>query len=38
MHANNEWVDTRDLVTATKILALTIMDWCGYEEDGTRKL
>jgi len=31
MHANNEWVDTRDLVTATKILALTIMDWCGYE-------
>lgn len=32
MHANNEWVDTRDLVTATKILALTIMDWCGYEE------
>jgi len=32
MHANNEWVDTRDLVTATKILALTIMDWCGHEE------
>ncbi len=32
MHANNEWVNTRDLVTATKILALTIMDWCGYDE------
>jgi len=32
MHASNEWVDTKDLVTATKILALTIMDWCGHEE------
>ena len=29
MHANNEWVDTNDLVAATKILALTIMEWCG---------
>jgi hypothetical protein len=27
MHANNEWVDTNDLVAATKILALTIMEW-----------
>ncbi len=32
MHANNEWVNTKDLATATKILALTIMDWCGHEE------
>ena len=31
MHAANEWVDTGDLITATKILALTIMEWCGYE-------
>lgn len=31
MHANNEWVDLRDLLSATKILALTILDWCGYE-------
>jgi acetylornithine deacetylase len=31
MHANNEWVDTNDLVAATKILTLTIMEWCGTE-------
>ncbi len=31
MHANNEWVDTNDLMAATKILALTIMEWCGME-------
>ena len=31
MHATNEWVDTDDVISATKILALTIMDWCGYE-------
>ena len=31
MHANDEWVDIRDLISATKILALTILDWCGYE-------
>lgn len=31
MHANNEWVNLDDVVTATKIIALTIMDWCGYE-------
>jgi acetylornithine deacetylase len=29
MHANNEWVDTDDLVAATKVLAMTIMEWCG---------
>jgi acetylornithine deacetylase len=31
MHATNEWVDTDDVIHATKVLALTIMDWCGYE-------
>ena len=31
MHATNEWVDIDNVVTATKVLALTIMDWCGYE-------
>jgi acetylornithine deacetylase len=31
MHANNEWVNINDLVTATKVLALSIMEWCGYE-------
>ncbi len=31
MHANNEWVNLDDVVTATKIISLTIMDWCGYE-------
>ncbi len=31
MHATNEWVNLDDVVTATKILALTIMDWCGYQ-------
>jgi len=30
MHATNEWVHIDDLVTATKVLALTIIDWCGY--------
>jgi len=31
MHATNEWVDIDNLITATKVLSLTIMDWCGYE-------
>ncbi len=31
MHAMNEWVKADDVITATKILALTILDWCGYE-------
>lgn len=30
MHSTNEWVDLDDVIAATKILALTIMDWCGY--------
>jgi acetylornithine deacetylase len=32
MHANNEWVNTDDVITATKTLSLTIMDWCGSEK------
>ncbi len=31
MHATNEWVDINYLIDATKILSLTILDWCGYE-------
>jgi acetylornithine deacetylase len=29
MHANNEWAPVSELVQATKILAATILDWCG---------
>ncbi len=29
MHATNEWVDLDDVMTATKALALTVMEWCG---------
>lgn len=32
MHANNEWAAVEDLIEATKILALTIIEWCGVEE------
>ena len=31
MHANNEWVDIDNLITATQTVALTILEWCGYE-------
>ncbi len=31
MHANDEWVNINDLIAATKILAITIMEWCGYQ-------
>jgi len=31
MHASNEWVDTDNLITASQVLALTIIDWCGHE-------
>jgi acetylornithine deacetylase len=30
MHATNEWVNIDDVITATKTLALTIMEWCGF--------
>ncbi len=29
MHANNEWVLVDDVIMATKILAASILDWCG---------
>jgi acetylornithine deacetylase len=29
MHATNEWVGIDDLMAATKVMALSIMDWCG---------
>jgi acetylornithine deacetylase len=31
MHAVNEWVCIEDHITATKVLTLTILDWCGYK-------
>jgi acetylornithine deacetylase len=31
MHASNEWVNTEDVMTATKVLALTTLAWCGYQ-------
>lgn len=31
MHANNEWAAVEDLIEATKILALTMIEWCGGE-------
>ncbi len=31
MHATNEWVGVEELIIATKTLALSILDWCGYE-------
>lgn len=32
MHANNEWVSLNDYISATKILACTILDWCIVSE------
>jgi acetylornithine deacetylase len=29
MHANNEWASVEDLIQATKVLALTVLEWCG---------
>jgi len=31
MHSTDEYVKISDLISATKILALTILEWCGYE-------
>jgi acetylornithine deacetylase len=31
MHATNECIPISNLLTATKTLALTIVEWCGYE-------
>ena len=30
-HADNEYVDIHELVNAAKIYALSILEWCGYE-------
>lgn len=30
-HIAEEWVDLNDLIRATKILALIILEWCSYE-------
>lgn len=32
MHANDEYVSIDDYMTAVKVMALTIMAWCGVEE------
>jgi len=32
MHADNEWVRVADLMSVTKVLAVTILNWCGYED------
>lgn len=32
MHADNEWVKVDDIISVTKVLAVTILDWCGYDE------
>ncbi|WP_309493062.1 ArgE/DapE family deacylase [Candidatus Hecatella orcuttiae] len=31
MHATDEWVRIEDLITSVKVLALTILNWCGWE-------
>jgi len=32
-HGVDEFLDLKELINVTKILALTILDWCGYEEE-----
>ncbi len=32
MHANNEWADLEDYINSIKILAQTLMQWCGASE------
>jgi acetylornithine deacetylase len=31
MHANDEYVSIDDYITAIKVMALCIYDWCGVE-------
>lgn len=33
MHANNEWVSVQDYLDSIAILANTILDWCGANEE-----
>ena len=28
-HTANEWVDTEEIIAATKTFALATLDWCG---------
>jgi acetylornithine deacetylase len=35
MHAADEWVETEDVITATKVLALAMLEWCGVEGDAS---
>lgn len=32
MHANNEWVSVTDYINSIKVLACTVLDWCGVSE------
>lgn len=32
MHANNEWVAVEEYISAIKVLAATLLEWCGCEE------
>jgi acetylornithine deacetylase len=34
-HSPDEFVETRDVIAATQILALTILDYCGYRRSGS---
>jgi len=31
-HSVNEWVRIQDVIKATKIIALTLIEWCGYQD------
>jgi acetylornithine deacetylase len=31
MHANDEYVSVDDYLTAIKVMALSICDWCGID-------
>ena len=34
MHANNEWVGVEDYLNSIRILARTIIEWCGVEDEA----
>lgn len=34
MHANNEWVSVQDYLDAIRVLAHTVLDWCGVQGEG----
>ena len=33
MHANNEWVEVEDYLHSIRILARTIIEWCGVADE-----